>query len=188
MAIDPNLITTQRVGELPVNTLSLTSKIPHEVGTVLSQATIQDLVTFLQPYMNAFQFEKKILVVDAQYIIDNFDETGLGKNICIGWAIMNGQNGTDNVDGMMSIAYGATRNVIGLTGGSPDAVVVAHTHTSLGNTNLNFGTGDGISRQRAGVISGGVGDNVNVTVNSTGVSGAGKNMPPFVVDLHIMKL
>lgn len=180
MAIDPNLITTKRVGELPPSPPTLLSKIPHELGTDLNYFTISELVTLLQPYMNAFQFEKKILSVNSQYIIDNFDDTGLGKNICLGWAIMNGQNGTQNVDGMTSIAYGATRNVIGQTGGSTDAVVVAHSH-SIDIYNADI-TGSLKVADGSGAKSG------TVTTNSTGESGAGKNMPPFVVDLHIMKL
>lgn len=44
MAINPELITTIRVDQLPDGTLNLTNKIPHSNGTVLEKASIQDLV------------------------------------------------------------------------------------------------------------------------------------------------
>ena len=44
MAINPQLITTIRVDQLPDGTLNLTNKIPHSNGTVLEKASVQDLV------------------------------------------------------------------------------------------------------------------------------------------------
>jgi hypothetical protein len=44
MAINPELITTIRVDQLPDETLSLTNLFPHTVGTDLKSATIQKLV------------------------------------------------------------------------------------------------------------------------------------------------
>ena len=44
MAINPELITTIRVDQLPDGTLNLTNKIPHTSGTVLEKASVQDLV------------------------------------------------------------------------------------------------------------------------------------------------
>jgi hypothetical protein len=44
MAINPELITTIRVDQLPDEALSLTNLIPHSVGTDLKSATIQELV------------------------------------------------------------------------------------------------------------------------------------------------
>jgi len=44
MAINPELITTIRVDQLPDQTLSLTNLFPHTVGTDLKSATIQELV------------------------------------------------------------------------------------------------------------------------------------------------
>ncbi|MFY7957197.1 MAG: hypothetical protein ACOVNT_03725, partial [Flavobacterium macrobrachii] len=44
MAINPELITTIRVDQLPDETLSLTNLIPHSVGTELKSATVQELV------------------------------------------------------------------------------------------------------------------------------------------------
>ena len=178
--IDPSLITTIRVGELPPAPPTLDSKISHEVGTDLNFMTVQQLVAFLQPYTGVFQFESKVLVVDSAYVAANFDSTGLGKNICIGWAIRNGQNGTDNIDGTFSMAYGAVNNVLGQTGGSKDAVVVAHTHDIELYDEVGIGAPAG--GNPAGLTNG------TGISKSTGVSGINKNLPPFRIELHIMKL
>ena len=49
--IDPNLITTERVGELPSNPITLTSKLAHEVGTDLNQGTVQALADVIGAYL-----------------------------------------------------------------------------------------------------------------------------------------
>jgi len=49
--IDPTEITTKRVGELPSAGFNLTDKIPHEIGTVLNQGTIQQLIDFISGYL-----------------------------------------------------------------------------------------------------------------------------------------
>lgn len=78
-----------------------------------------------------------------QYIADNFTNTGMGINEREGWAICNGQNGTRNRTGRVSVAYGSTSlsgaptfTSMGATinapvlGGSKDAVIVEHAHYS----------------------------------------------------------
>ena len=177
--INPNDITTIRVGELPPNIPTLESKIPHELGVDLNYFTIQQLITFLQPYVGAFQYETKRLAVVQSYIDENFDETGLGRNICLGWAIRNGNNGTDNIDGKVGVAYGSSNNVIGQIGGSRNAVVVAHTHSY--SEYVQSGSNSGSGGEVAGFFRTG-------TTLSTGVSGIDKNMQPYIIDLYIMKL
>ena len=49
--IDPTEITTKRVGELPPSGFNLTDKIPHEIGTSLTQGTIQQLIDFISGYL-----------------------------------------------------------------------------------------------------------------------------------------
>jgi len=179
MAIDPNLVTTVRVGELPPVPPTLLSKVPHELGDVLNYYTIEQLVAFLQPYISTFQYEEKTLHVTTQYIIDNFDETGLGINLMVGWAMCNGANTAPNLQGRVSIGYGGIYNVIGQTGGSKDAVVVSHSHTyTYENTR---GTGiAGAEDGTSGIETG--------TTSTVGESGTDKNMQPYIVALKIYKL
>jgi hypothetical protein len=188
MAIDPNLITTVRVGELPTGAISLTDKIAREKSdNTLYQGTLQQLLDLFRPLVGKLAYEAVDLIVDNQYIIDNFILTpgstmGLGINLCTGFAIRNGNNGTDNADGRVDIGYGTNYNAIGAIGGSTDAVVVSHNHT-LGikrHTN-NFGS-VGLFDQATG------GTNETYTTSTDGVSGAGKNMQPYRVVLKLMKL
>lgn len=180
MAINPAEITTIRVGELPIGTIDLTSKIPVENGTDLEQITGQQLVDFINTNSNAFQFEVRDLWVNQTYIDTNFDSTGLGRLIMEGWAICNGQNGTPPMDGLVSIGYGANYSVIGAFGGSKDAVVVSHTHNVIVR---GGGSGSGFV-----TFNDGTGTGKTYTSESTGVSGTNRNMQPYIVLLKIMKL
>lgn len=51
--INPNDVTTIRVGELPSEPFSLTDNVPHEVGTSLKRGTIQELSTFIAAYIGS---------------------------------------------------------------------------------------------------------------------------------------
>jgi len=181
MAINPSEITTIRVGELPIGEIELTSKIGVENGTDLQQISGQDLVDFVNINANAFQFEIKDLWVSQAYIEDNFDGTGLGVELCEGYAICNGQNGTPNLDGLVSIGYGNNYNVIKAIGGSKDAVVVSHSHTYI-----NGAPTPGYYVDGTGGPNGYLG--TPFTTETVGVSGTNKNMQPYMVLLKIMKL
>lgn len=67
---------------------------------------------------------------------------------------------------------------LGATGGSADSVVIEHTHT----VQLNIGSGgiaaDGLTAQRGYL---GSYTKQAASVTSVGVSGVGKNMPPYAV-------
>jgi hypothetical protein len=182
MAINPAEITTIRVGELPVGSITLTSKLAVENGTDLEQVTGQDVVDFINVNSNAFQFEVRDLWVNQAYIDTNFDGTGLGILLMDGWAICNGQNGTPPMDGLVSIGYGNNYGVIGAFGGSKDAVVVEHTHTFIGSEDNTPEPGSYICTNDDGSTG------VQSSLSTTGVSGTNKNMQPYIVLLKIMKL
>lgn len=130
----------------------------------------------------------KEIDVSTAYIASNFDPTGLGINERLGWAICNGNNGTRDRSGRVPMQYSTTYPTLGAIGGSPDAVVVEHSHTFSPNTNMNFGSGDGVSRARVSAETAGTGNLVGGTVNTAGVSGANKNYQPYIVTLFIQKL
>jgi hypothetical protein len=116
--INPNDVTTISVGELPSVPITIDSLIAHELSGDLNKSTINQLLQLLRPLVGKLQYEIVELDVNTQYILDNFDETGLGKNLCLGFAICNGQNGTKNRDGRTSIAYGTTFNFAGAFNGN----------------------------------------------------------------------
>lgn len=139
--------------------------------------------------------DTKEVVCDGTYISTYFDGTGLGRLERTGWAIMNGNNGTVNDDGLVVIAYGATNATPGATGGSKDAVLVSHNHTTPNHTHTieTAGSDSGVgypvngSPLQAGeaVTTNSGGGGVTSTV---GVSGTDKNMQPYVVRLRIQKI
>lgn len=183
MAINPAEITTIRVGELPTGTITLTSNLAVENGTDLQQITGQDLVDFININSNAFQFEIRDLWVNQTYIDTNFSGTGLGTLLMEGWAICNGQNGTPNLDGLVSIGYGTNYNVINAVGGSKNAILVSHSHTFIGSEDDTANNGNLIlvsPTNSVGLKTG--------VLSTEGQSGINKNMQPYMVLLKIMKL
>jgi|688.fasta_scaffold323639_1 hypothetical protein len=182
MAINPADISTIRVGELTPGAISLLSNLPIENGTDLERITGQDLVDFVNTNANTLQFEIKDLYVSQAYIDDNFDNTGLGENLCLGYAICNGQNGTPNLDGLVGIGYGTNYNVIKAVGGSKNAVVVSHTHTFTGSEDDTANDGGFILVSPTNSIG------TKSSLSTEGVSGTNKNMQPYMVLLKIMKL
>ena len=124
----------------------------------------------------------KVIKADATYLANNFEVDGLGKNLRAGWAICNGNNGTDNLQGRVPIHYSADFP-LGTVGGSKDAVVVEHSHglpiESGGNLNIQS------------IVSNGNHDQGYSETNRTttvGVSGKNKNMQPYFATVYIMKL
>jgi len=190
MAINPAEITTIRVGELPVGTIDLTSKIGVENGTDLQQVSGQDLVDFVNINANAFQFEIKDLWVSQAYIDDNFDETGLGVELCEGYAICNGQNGTPNLDGLVSVGYGNNYSVIKAIGGNKEVALVAGNLPSIDITLPVSNAGGGGSPYTYVVASGSGTPASKTYTNVTGNTIPTKvnNMQPYMVLLKIMKL
>jgi len=178
--IDPDEITTVRVDELPPATMTLTDIFPFETlsDSALKKATFQDLVNFLNINSNAFQFEVKTLLVNQAYINDNFNEAGLGINLCVGWRI------ATELSGLVTIGQGVGYPV-GSFGGSKDAVVVEHSHnyTQYELDQEIATTGSGVrSLNKNNTQSG------SFTTQVSGVSGINKNMQPYLVALKIIKL
>lgn len=185
MAINPNDISTIRVGELPPEAFSLSSKIPHEVGVDLKYGTVQQLVDFISPLVNAIQFQVITLHVNSAYIAANFDGTGLGTNLMLGYAICNGNNGTLNKDGKVGIAYGATYNVIGQFGGEAahtltTTEIPSHTHIVADYAGNVVGSGHILGTTGTGAAG--------TLTGATGGGAAHNNMQPYIVELHVMKL
>lgn len=182
--INPNDITTVRVGELPLSAITPSAKFPFETADeFLKQNTIQALIDYLSLQVNAIQYQIIDMWVTETYIEDNLDATGLGINLLTGFALCNGQNGTPNLDGLVSIGYGTNYPNIGGFGGSKDAVVVEHSHTVNGILSYSntFGINGLYDRSNTASPNG-------ISTESTGVSGTNKNMQPYIVLLKLMKL
>lgn len=80
-----------------------------------------------------------------------------------------------------------TKHSNGSTGGSEDAVVVTHTHSTTGTYVLTTNGGAIIRNSKAGTTGTKVSNLLKSddgisrnTINNTGTSGTGKNMPPYL--------
>lgn len=146
----------------------------------------------------------KMVDCNTQYIIDNFDETGLGKNERLGWAICNGNNNTKNRNGLVPVAYGSSYTTIGATGGSAthtlsETEMPAHTHFSfanleVGSLNNLTNTQQVAQSARSGTNSSNYGmgaTSTSATTGKTSTTGGGQshnNMQPYIITLFIQKL
>lgn len=187
--INPNDITTVRVDQLTPDVIQLTDIFPFETlgDQVLKKATFADLVAFIALQTSALQFEVKRMSVTQSYIDDNFDNTGLGINLCAGFAICNGQNGTENLDGLVGIGYGTVQNNIGGFGGEKTHTLI---DTEIPNITVHL---DGSSADNGDpgqkVITAATQPNagIDIIINSVG-GNSHNNMQPYIVQLYIMKL
>ena len=121
-------------------------------------------------------------------------------SIPTGWVLCNGANGTPDLRDRFVIGAGSTYGV-GTTGGSKDAVVVAHTHTGStssvgahthavprGGGSAGNGSGIGIDSGGSFPTSSAGAFSASLSTDSTGVSGVDKNLPPYYALAFIMKI
>ena len=141
------------------------------------------LLNFIQSNLSQ-SGDIKVIKADATYLANNFEVDGLGKNLRAGWAICNGNNGTDNLQGRVPIHYSADFP-LGTVGGSKDAVVVEHSHTytQYALDQEVSSNGDGVRALKKNNSQSG-----SFITSTTGVSGTNKNMQPYLATVYIMKL
>ena len=128
--------------------------------------------------------------------------SGSVASIPAGWLLCNGSSGTPDLRDRFVLGAGSTFNP-GATGGSANAIVVAHTHTATSvvtdpghahSYSAPSGTDDGgfsgsvvdsIISATTGTARTGI--TVATTVASAGSSGVGANLPPYYALAYIMK-
>ena len=161
--------------------LNLASKT--EIPAVKHREVEIALLNFIQSNLSQ-SGDIKVIKADATYLANNFEVDGLGKNLRAGWAICNGNNGTDNLQGRVPIHYSANFP-LGTVGGSKDAVVVEHSHNYT-----QYTLDQEVSSNGNGVRSLNKNDSQSgsFTTSTTGVSGTNKNMQPYLATVYIMKL
>lgn len=154
--------------------------------------------------------------------------SGASTAIPSGWALCNGTNNTPDLRDRFIVGAGSSYNV-GDSGGSPDAVVVQHSHTGTDDGSFanhrhlyylddntrgadivgNGGYQTADDNIRIDTVNGGGAGNqgdlvkdlsskprnsanqsissMGITISSNGVSGIGKNLPPYYALCYIMK-
>jgi len=132
--------------------------------------------------------------------------SGTTATIPTGWALCNGTNGTPNLTDRFVVGAGSNYGVA-QTGGSKDAIVVAHNHDAstgeAGSHSHTYTKPSGSTQFQSGGAVGGasgltsstttntssVGNHTHsVSVSSKGSSGTDKNLPPYYALAYIMRL
>jgi hypothetical protein len=131
--------------------------------------------------------------------------SGSSASIPSGWLLCDGTNSTPDLRNRFVVGATSTY-AVGATGGSADAIVVSHTHTTTvtdpGHTHASS-TGQGFltrDTSAGNALNGGsdwVFANINstasnttgisVSANTTGSSGTNANLPPYYALCYIMK-
>jgi len=124
--------------------------------------------------------------------------SGSVASIPSGWYLCDGTNGTPNLQNRFVVGAGDTYAVDD-TGGSADAIVVAHTHsvtdpghthTYKYNNNVTQGGAESIedgpvtNTTSSGAINSAT---TGISIASTGSSGTDANLPPYYALAYIMK-
>ena len=127
--------------------------------------------------------------------------SGSEASIPTGWVLCDGTNSTPNLQDRFVVGAGNTY-AVGANGGSADAVVVSHTHSTTvsdpghahgwsysnrllynaGGGNPSTYPGGAVNQTTASAVTG-----ISVTANATGVSGTNANLPPYYALCYIMK-
>ncbi len=171
-------MTYSEIYDLITENLQSGNKIPAEKHREVEYA----LLDYIQANL-AQQGDIKPIKCTIAYLNENFETNGLGKNLRLGWAICNGENGTENIGGRTIVGYGTGFSTFSATGGSKDAVLVEHTHSVDATAGTDAGTGTQKFATGSSTEGGG-----NFGINTVGVSGVDKNMQPYIIQLYIQKL
>jgi len=124
---------------------------------------------------------------DLTYLTANFESDGLGKNLRLGWAICNGNYGTDNLAGLVGVGYGSGYSTLGATGGEANHTL---TKPELPNISIHIdgsNADNGDPGTKAVTASTQANSGFDVVVIAGGGT-AHNNMQPYIINLYIMKL
>jgi Microcystin-dependent protein len=189
-------MTYAQIHDLITDNLESNTKIPASKHREVEYA----LLDYIQANL-AQSGDIKLIKCDVDYLNANFEPTGLGKNLRLGWAICNGNihsgQQVENLAGRTVIGWGGSFSTFGAEGGSPDTVLVSHFHNSVASVTPG-GEYSATNKYTAAFRNSG-GDSAyglqgTATATNTGstsevgVSGAGKNYQPYKVELYIQKL
>ena len=132
---------------------------------------------------------RQIIIKDVtnQYVTENFDGTGLGIGLEVGYAICNGNNGTRNWDDRIPIAYGVTNTTLGSVKGSNTATLQA---TNIPPLNIPYtGSSDDTGDNGTFLITSPTESNGAKTLTTSGTNATPFNIEnKTIVTLVLMKL
>lgn len=145
-----------------------------------------EMRTLLNLIVDGVSNTVEIREVSTSYIAENFDPTGLGINLELGFAICNGNNGTRDWRGRVPMQYSTTYPTLGATGGE-----ATHTLTSneIPPVSVPYtGSSDDTGDPGTYIITSPSSPNGIRNLTTTGGGQAHNNMQPYIVTLIVMKL
>jgi hypothetical protein len=155
-----------------------------EIPAIKHRAVEKALLDFVQENSSQ-QFDIKPIYVNSTYLGNNFDSTGLGTNLRLGWAICNQNNGTPNLGGRTIIGYGGSFTTLNAVGGAAQHTLTegempTHDH-DVASYSGALPNSLRISSPTITSIGGG-------KTSSKGGGQPHNNMQPYMVLVYIMKL
>jgi hypothetical protein len=160
-------------------------------GTKITAVKHREVEIALLDYIQANLSQSgdiKPIKADTAYLNANFEANGLGKNLRLGWAICNGNNGTPNIGGRVIVGYGTGFTTLNEIGGEKEHTLTlpeipVHSHGLPiqvgGSLNIPSLTETGSNNESY--------SETNRTTNAGGGL-PHNNMPPYIVQIYIMKL
>lgn len=131
--------------------------------------------------------------------------SGATNNVPAGWLLCNGESGTPNLQDRFIVGAGSAYGV-GVQGGSPNAVLVNHSHGAssavndpghshsanqeiwvVGNGWNPNGGGSYFAKSTSIVAAAGTGISVSTSIAAAGQDGTNANLPPYYALAYIMK-
>lgn len=149
-----------------------------------SAAEIRNILGLI---IDGFSNTVEIREVPTSYISENFDPTGLGINLELGYAICNGNNGTRDWRGRVPMQYSDTFPTLGAPLGSANSVLVSHDHQQGSESLYNLYGGGSASGGRT-YPSGSIQAYRQQNTSTVGESGVNKNYQPSIITLFVQKL
>jgi len=145
-----------------------------------------EMRTLLSLMVDGISNTVEIRDVSTSYITANFDPTGLGTNLELGYAICNGNNGTRDWRGRVPMQYSTTYPTLGATGGEATHVLTSNEipPVSVPYTGSSDDTGDNGTY----LITSPSSPNGAKNLTTAGGGQAHNNMQPYIVTLILMKL
>lgn len=138
------------------------------------------------------KYDVKQVDCDMTYLNANFDANGLGINERVGWAVCNGNNGTRNRKGRVSIQLDPadpTFETLGLTGGAKTHnLLIAQLPTFTVTTKMYKRSASGNDGGKTLISSTPTGDEINFVSNPIGSGEPHNILDPYQVTLFIQKL
>lgn len=167
--IDPNVVTTARVGELPSAPFELTDKIPHEIEETLFQGTVLQLADLIGDYLGT----SSSLAFNPTTVADGGTLPATDSNE---WMLV-GKGTFHNVGGGADIVTTEELNAVTSNGAYWSLAVEIPVNVELAGITQNIRSGYTTTAPSEDAVY----DALSLKLNSGGYSGTGQDLYNLVI-------